>query len=240
MERLQKAIAHSGYCSRRAAEKLIEAGKVKVNHQVVKELGYKVNSDDLIEVEGKKLKKEKHEYFILFKPRGVISAARDDKGRTTVVDLIDTARTRIYPVGRLDYDTTGLLLLTNDGDFANKMMHPSNKIKKTYIAFVDGLIEPAQIKKLEQGVVIEGYKTAKAKARILEKDFKNKNSKVQIVISEGKNHQIKNMFEAVGLRVRKLHREKYGHLNLNGLVPGAYRKLKKQEIEDLLMSVNEK
>lgn len=240
MERLQKAIAHSGYCSRRAAEKLIEAGKVKVNHQVVTELGHKVNSDDIIEIEGKRLKKEKLEYYILFKPKGVISAASDDKGRTTVVDLIDKARTRIYPVGRLDYDTTGLLLLTNDGEFANKMMHPSNKIKKTYIAFINGLIGAEQIKKLEQGVMIDGYKTAKAKAKILEKDFKNKNSKVQMTISEGKNHQIKKMFEAVGLRVRKLHRQNYGHLNLNGLIPGEYRKLTKNEIEDLLLLANEK
>lgn len=234
MDRLQKAIAHSGYCSRRAAEKLIEAGKVKVNNQVVKELGYKVNSDDIIEVEGHRLKKEKKEYFLLYKPKGVISAASDDKGRTTVVDLLEYAKTRIYPVGRLDYDTTGALLLTNDGDFAHKMMHPTNEVKKTYLAFVSGIIEPEQIKKLEQGVEIDGYKTAKAKAKILEKDFKNKNSKVQLIISEGKNHQVKKMFEAVGLRVRKLHRQKYGHLNLNGLTPGEYRKLNKNEITDLL------
>jgi len=170
----------------------------------------------------------------LFKPKSFISSASDEHDRETVVDLIDEAKGRIYPVGRLDYDTTGLIILTNDGEFANKMMHPSSKMKKSYIAFVDGLIEAEQIKKLEQGVMIDGKKTGKAKAKILHKDFKLKKSKVRIIISEGRNHQVKNMFEAVDLKVRKLHREAYGNLNLHGLVPGEYRKLKLTEVEDLL------
>ncbi|MDF9867822.1 23S rRNA pseudouridine2605 synthase [Bacilli bacterium PM5-3] len=233
MERLQKVIAQSGICSRRKAEQLIVDGKVKVNGDVVCELGTKVIDSDIIIVDNKKIKREKKEYYLLFKPKSIISSTTDEHSRETVVDIIETDA-RIYPVGRLDYDTTGLIILTNDGEFANKMMHPSSKVKKGYIAFVDGLIGAEQIKKLEQGVLIDNKMTKKAKAKILHKDFKQEKSKVRLIISEGKNHQVKRMFEAVGLKVRKLHRETYGSLNLNGLVPGEYRKLKRSEVEDLL------
>ena len=234
MERLQKVIAQSGVCSRRKAEELIVEGKVKVNGDVVCELGTKVEDNDIILVNDKKIKREKKEYYLLFKPKSIISSTDDEHERTTVVDLIETANVRLYPIGRLDYDTTGLIILTNDGEFANKMMHPSSKIKKSYLAFIDGLIDAEQIKQLEQGVTVEGKKTAKAKAKILHKDFKLAKCKVRLIISEGRNHQVKKMFEAVGLKVRKLHRESYGNLNLNGLVPGEYRKLKLDEINDLL------
>ena len=233
MERLQKVIAQSGICSRRKAEQLIEEGKVSVNGNIITTQGYKVNESDFISVNGKKIKKEKKEYYLLFKPKSVISSVNDEHERLTVVDLIDDAHSRLFPVGRLDYDTTGLIILTNDGEFANMMMHPSSHLKKGYIAFVDGLIEADQMKQLEQGVLIDGHKTKKAKAKILHKDFNLKKSKVRILISEGRNHQVKKMFEALGLNVRKLHRETYGNLNLNGLVPGQYRKLKLNEIEDL-------
>lgn len=232
MIRLQKAIADLGYCSRREAEKLILENRVKVNGVIVSELGTKVSENDYIMIDNKKLKRKRKEYYVLFKPKAIISSTSDEFERTTVVDLIDTNE-RIYPIGRLDYNTTGLIILTNDGDFANLMMHPSSKIKKSYLAYVDGLIEANQVKQLERGVVIDKKMTSKAKVKIVEKDFKNNNSKVIITISEGRNHQVKKMFEAVGLKVRKLHRQSYGSINLNGLVAGEYRKLKPSEIKDL-------
>lgn len=233
MIRLQKAIADAGYCSRREAEKLISEHRVKVNGIVVSELGSKVSEHDHIMVDNKKLKKKRKDYYVLFKPKSIISSTSDEHDRTTVVDLIET-KERIYPVGRLDYNTTGLIILTNDGDFANLMMHPSSKIKKTYLAYVDGLIEASQAKELERGVMVDKQMTGKAKIKIVEKDFKNENSKVQITISEGRNHQVKKMFEAVGLKVRKLHRQSYGSINLSGLVAGEYRRLNQREVKDLI------
>lgn len=232
MIRLQKAIADLGYCSRREAEKLILENRVRVNGIVINELGSKVSESDSIMVDSKKLKRKRKEYYMLFKPRSIISSTNDEHDRTTVIDLIDTNE-RIYPIGRLDYDTTGLILLTNDGDFANLMMHPSSKIKKTYIAYIDGLIDANQVRELEKGVMFDDKITSKAKVKILEKDMKNANSKVQITIAEGRNHQVKKMFQAVGLNVRKLHRSTYGCVNLSGLVAGEYRKLTQQEVKDL-------
>lgn len=232
MIRLQKAIADLGYCSRREVEKLILENRVRVNGIVINELGSKVSESDSIMVDSKKLKRKRKEYYMLFKPRSIISSTNDEHDRTTVIDLIDTNE-RIYPIGRLDYDTTGLILLTNDGDFANLMMHPSSKIKKTYIAYIDGLIDANQVRELEKGVMFDDKITSKAKVKILEKDMKNANSKVQITIAEGRNHQVKKMFQAVGLNVRKLHRSTYGCVNLSGLVAGEYRKLTQQEVKDL-------
>lgn len=232
MERLQKVIAQAGVCSRREAEKLIQAGKVMVNSQIVVELGTKVNTSDVIKVNNKLIKRNRLEYYVLYKPKHVISSTSDDKDRTTVIDLIKS-KARLYPVGRLDYDTTGVLLITNDGEFANMMMHPRNKILKTYVAYVSGMIDASKIKELEKGVMIDNYQTAKAKAKILDKDFANNNCTVQLIIAEGKNHQVKKMFEAIGLKVRKLHRSKYGLINLNGLVPGMYRPLTSNEIKEL-------
>ena len=157
MERLQKVIAQSGYTSRRNAEKLIIEKKVSVNGKIVSELGTKVDSKDIIEIDGKMLEKSNKVYILLNKPRGVISSAKDEMGRKTVVDLIDTDE-RIYPIGRLDYDTTGLLLLTNDGELANKLMHPKNNVPKTYLAKVNGLLDKNSIDKLKNGVVVDGKK----------------------------------------------------------------------------------
>lgn len=233
MERLQKVIANLGYCSRRKAEELIKEGKVLVNGNIVTELGTKVKNSDTIEVEGNILDNNKnYEYYILNKPRGVVTTTNDEHGRKTVIDLIDTS-TRIYPIGRLDYDTTGLLLLTNDGELANKLMHPSFKIDKTYIAKIEGIISPISIKKLRSGVVIDGYKTRPARVKVKSIDKKTNKSIVEITISEGKNHQVKKMFEAVGHQVLKLKREKYAIFDIKDLKVGEYRKLTFKEVSVL-------
>ena len=232
MERLQKVIANSGYCSRRKAEELIEAGKVKVNGKTIYELGTKVDSNDTIMINNKSLKKEDKVYYLLNKPRQVITSVSDDKGRKTVVDLIDT-KERIYPVGRLDYDTTGALILTNDGELANMLMHPSSNINKVYIAKIKGLIGKKEINKLESGVVIDGFKTSKSIARIKKYDKTTDTSIVELTIHEGKNHQVKKMFEAIGYDVIKLKRERIAFLNVNDLKSGEYRKLNPKEIKKL-------
>lgn len=233
MERLQKVIANLGYCSRRKAEELIKKGKVLVNGNIVTELGTKVKNSDTIEVEGNILDNNKnYEYYILNKPRGVVTTTNDEHGRKTVIDLIDSS-TRIYPIGRLDYDTTGLLLLTNDGELANKLMHPSFKIDKTYIAKIEGIISPISIKKLRSGVVIDGYKTRPARVKVKSIDKKTNKSIVEITISEGKNHQVKKMFEAVGHQVLKLKREKYAIFDIKDLKVGEYRKLTFKEVSVL-------
>lgn len=230
MERIQKRISSLGYCSRRKAEELISDGKVKVNGITVREMGVKVKSSDTIEVENTILDNNKnYEYYILNKPKGVVSTASDDLGRKTVVDLIDT-RTRIYPIGRLDYDTTGLLLLTNDGVLANKLMHPSSNIYKTYVARVDGIVKGYDIKRLKDGVMIDGVKTAKCHVKLKSVDAKKEKSIVELTIHEGKNHQVKKMFESLGYRVSKLKREKYANMDLTGLKIGEYRKLSNKEI----------
>ena len=236
MERLQKVIANYGYTSRRKAEELILAGKVKVNGSVVKELGVKVNPNDLIEVEGNVLENTSKAYFLLNKPRGVITSVSDDKNRKTVVDLIETPK-RIYPVGRLDYDTTGALLLTNDGELANLLMHPKNKIDKVYVAKVNGLIGKEEITKLCNGVIIDGIKTSKAKARIMKYDKKTDTSIVELTIHEGKNHQVKNMFKAIGYEVLKLKRERIAFLDIKGLNSGEYIELNPKEVKKLYNEV---
>ncbi len=239
MERLQKVIANLGYCSRRKAEELISNGKVSVNGTIVTELGTKVKKGDTIEVEGNILDNNKnYEYYILNKPRGVVTTTNDEHGRKTVVDLIDTS-TRIYPVGRLDYDTTGLLLLTNDGELANKLMHPSSNIEKTYVAKIEGLISPISVKKLKSGVVIDGYKTRPAKVKVKKYNKSTNKSIVEITISEGKNHQVKKMFEAVGHHVEKLKREKYAIFDIKSLKVGEYRKLTFKEISILYSLFND-
>lgn len=240
MERLQKVIANSGYCSRRKAEELIKNGLVTVNGTLVTELGVKVNPKDIIEVEGQKINKENKEYYLLYKPRFVISASTDDKNRKTVVDLINTD-VRIYPVGRLDYDTTGIILLTNDGEFANLMMHPKNKIDKVYIVKIKGIMFPNLINTLQRGVLIDGRKTSKCKVKVKRYDKKTDTSIVEVVIHEGRNHQIKKMFEAIGKDVLKLKREQISFLNLVGLSSGEYRRLNPKEVKQLYNeAMNEK
>ena len=232
MERLQKVIANSGYCSRRKAEELICNGEVKVNGKIVTELGTCVDKSDAITVSGKSLTYEQKEYILLNKPRGVITSTNDEKGRKTVLDLIDTDK-RLYPVGRLDYDTTGALLLTNDGELANLLMHPKNNIEKLYIAKVNGFVDKDSLIKLAKGVYIDNFKTAKAKVRLKKYDKKTNTSIVEIIIHEGKNHQVKKMFEAVGYEVLKLKRGRISFLTIDSLKSGEYRYLSLKEVKKL-------
>lgn len=234
MERLQKVIAQSGVASRRKAEALIASGHVTVNSKLVTEMGVKVSAKDVIEVDGVPLTQESFVYYLFYKPRGVISAVKDDKKRKVVTDYFTDVPERIYPVGRLDYDTSGLLLLTNDGDFSQKLTHPKHELEKTYVAKVTGIATNTTLKPLRNGVKIEGRKTAPAKFKVLSADMVTKKSIVELTIHEGRNHQVKKMLEAVGLPVEKLKRELYGNLDLKGLNPGTYRQLSKKEVSSLL------
>lgn len=233
MERLQKVIAHAGIASRRKAEEMILEGRVKVNGSVVKELGRKVTSSDRIEVDGIQIEGEEPVYFLFYKPRGVISSVQDDKGRKVVTDFFETIKERIYPVGRLDYDTSGLLLLTNDGEFANLLMHPSNEIDKVYVAKTKGIPSREKLASLSRGIVLEDGKTAPAKTKLLSVDKKKDSAIVEITIHEGRNRQVRRMFEAIGHPVLKLKREKYGFLTLNGLRTGEIRELTHHEVKQL-------
>ena len=232
MERLQKVIAASGVTSRRKAEELITQGKVMVDGIVINELGYKVNGNEEIIVDGIKINKEDKVYYLLNKPRGVVTTTSDEKGRKTVLDLIDDNR-RIYPVGRLDYDTTGALILTNDGEFANNLMHPKNEIDKVYIAKISGFLTPSDIMSLKKGVLIDGVKTSKAKVRVRKTDKETRTSIVELTIHEGRNHQVKNMFKVLGYEVIKLKRERIAFLDVKSLSSGEYRVLNPKEVKQL-------
>ncbi|MRH42354.1 pseudouridine synthase [Aquibacillus halophilus] len=235
-ERLQKVIAQSGITSRRKAEKLIEDGKVKVNGQVIKTLGTKVSQDDKIEVEGVPLEKEEPVYFMLYKPRGVISSVKDDKNRKVVTDFLPEVTQRIYPIGRLDYDTSGLLLLTNDGEFANLIMHPSYEIDKVYVAKTKGIPEREDLQKLKKGVTVDGDKLKAAHVKLLSADTRKNTAIIQLVLHEGKNRQVRRMMEAINFPVDKLKRERYGFLTLQGLNPGESRELTPHEVKQLRAS----
>lgn len=238
MERLQKVIANSGICSRRKAETLILEGRVRVNGTLVTKLGTTVSEKDNIEVDGVKIENQDKVYYLLNKPRGVVTTTSDDKNRKTVVNLIDTKK-RIYPVGRLDYDTTGALILTNDGEFSNLMMHPKNEIDKVYVAKLEGIIKGEDIKKLKGGIKIDNEVLVKAsRVKLRKTDLKNQTSFVEITIHEGKNHQVKKMFEQVGYRVDKLKRERIAFLDVNSLTSGEYRELNKKEIHQLYALAN--
>ncbi len=232
MERLQKVIANRGYCSRRKAEELILQKKVKVNNEVISELGVKIDENAIIEIEGQIIVKEQKEYILLNKPRGVVTTTKDDKHRKVVSDLIETDK-RLYPVGRLDYDTTGALILTNDGDLTNLLLHPKNEIDKVYIAKINGILTGKAIAILKSGVIIDGVKTSRAKVKVKRVDKKNKTTIVEITIHEGKNHQIKKMFSAVGYEVLKLKREKIAFLDVTKLKFGEYRHLTIKEVKQL-------
>ena len=230
MERLQKVIAQAGIASRRKAEELIKDGNVKVNGEVIKELGTKVSESDKVEVNNKPIEKETKEYYLLNKPRGVITTTNDEHGRKTVTDLIETSA-RIYPVGRLDYDTTGAILLTNDGEFANILMHPSNKIDKVYLAKLEGIIKGEQINALIYGVMLDDVLVKASRVKLKKVNQENLTSMVEITIHEGKNHQVKRMFESVGFHVEKLTRERIGIFDINNLKSGQYRKLTPKEVQ---------
>lgn len=233
MERLQKVIANLGYCSRRKAEELISMGSVYVNGTQVTELGTKVNNSDIIVIDGKTINKNvQKEYYLLNKPRGVICSVKDELNRRIVTDLINT-EARIYPVGRLDYDTTGALILTNDGDFANTLMHPSNEVEKTYLAITEGIMTTEEIYKLKSGITIDGTKVIPKRLKIKKRDLEKNREKVEITIIEGKNHIVKKMFEAIGHPVNKLTRERIAFLDVKGLKSGEYRLLTHDEVKRL-------
>ena len=232
MERLQKVIAEAGYASRRKAEELITSGKVYVNGEKVTELGTKVSGNDDIVVDGIHLEKEEYVYFLLNKPRGVISSVSDEHNRKTVVDYVDTPK-RIYPVGRLDYDTTGLIILTNDGNLANSLMHPSNGVPKTYVAKLNKVLTPSDLMKLKSGVNIDGVVCKPLKAKIKKTDAEKDYSIVEITIVEGRNHIVKNIFKKLGYLVDKLSRVEYAFLTTDGLRSGEYRALSIKEVKKL-------
>lgn len=237
MERLQKYLSSCGIASRRKSEELILAGKVKVNGKVVTELGTKVSEKDEVEVENMEVYRKEKEYYLLYKPEKTICSVSDEKGRTTVVDLIETDE-KIFPVGRLDYDTTGLLLLTNDGELTNKLTHPKGFVEKTYIAKVSGIVTGKEIHELEEGIELEGVKTKKARAKLKKIDKKNNKTYVELTITEGRNHQVKNMFAALGHKVLKLKRISYAFFDLKGMKIGEYRRLTSKEVKQLYNYVN--
>lgn len=231
MERLQKVIAKYGYASRREAEKLIKGNKVLVNDELVTELGTKVSSTDIIKINGKIINKEvNREYYLLNKPREVVSTREDPEKRITVVDLINTEE-RIYPVGRLDYNTTGLIILTNDGDFANYIASPRNEVEKTYLAKLNKILTIDDLKKIKNGILIDKTKVNIGKIKIKNKNIEKNTCYVELTIVEGRNHIIKRLFQSLGYTVLKLTRIKIGHLSIDNLQSGEYRKLKIKEVK---------
>jgi len=234
-ERLQKVMASCGVASRRKCEEIISAGRVKVNGLVIKELGTKVSKTDEISVDGKILNKQLLVYYVLNKPTGYLTAVSDKLGRRTVMDLIDpeTKKTRIFPIGRLDYDTSGVLLLTNDGELSYRLTKSAKEIEKTYHARVNGIITQEAIIRLMKGVMIDGKMTKRAKVDVLDIDKANQSTLLEITITEGRNRQVRKMCEAVGFDVKKLKRVSFGGIDLEGLSVGEYRALKPHEVKVL-------
>ncbi|WP_339292965.1 pseudouridine synthase [Paenibacillus sp. FSL W8-0187] len=235
MERLQKIMAQAGVASRRKCEELILEGKVQVNGETVTELGTKADpAQDIITVSGKPIKNEKKVYIMLNKPKGVITSASDPEGRKIVSDYLKGIKERVYPIGRLDYDTEGLLLLTNDGEFANLLSHPKYHVPKTYLATVKGVPHGTELDKLRQGIMLEDGMTSPAEVEYKDVDPDNKQSVISITIHEGRNRQVRRMFEAISHPVTRLKRISYGDLLLQNLKRGLYRHLTANEINQLL------
>lgn len=231
--RLNKYIAASGLASRRKADELIKEGKVCINGKILDELGYDVAPDDVVEVNGNLIEPAKNYiYIMLNKPKGYITSAADDKGRPTVMDLVNDLDGRLFPVGRLDYNTSGLLLLTNDGEFAYHLTHPKHQVEKIYLAKISGTLSEQRITKLRKGVDIGGFITSPARVKVLRQ--MEKTALVEIRIYEGKNRQIRRMFAVVGNKVIELERIAIGDLQLGHLKAGHYRKLAPREIEYLM------
>lgn len=226
--RINKYLAACGMASRRECDRLIAEGGVTVNGKTAV-IGQEINSDDEVLVNGKKAVLQKNEYYILNKPKGYICSVSDDKGRKTVLDLMPQNVGRIYPVGRLDYDSEGLLILTTDGELAQRLTHPSNEVPKTYLVKVEGICTEAALNPIRSGVEIEGgYVTKKCKAHIVETN--KAYTKIHVTLTEGKNREVRKMFAAIGKEVSLLKRIKVGELTLRGLDRGAYRKLSAQEV----------
>ena len=234
-ERLQKVMASCGVASRRKCEEYITAGRVKVNGNIITELGTRVSPKDLIEVDGVELNRQQLVYYVLNKPTGYLTAVSDNLGRRTVMDLIDpeTKKTRIFPVGRLDYDTSGLLLLTNDGKLSYNLTRSEKEVEKVYQARVDGIITQTAVTSLIKGIVIDGIKTKPARVEVISFDKKNNSTLIHIGITEGRNRQVRKMCESVGFEVKKLKRLSFAGITLDGLSVGEYRELKPHEIKKL-------
>ncbi len=229
--RINKYLATSGVASRRKAESMILSHRVKVNGKIVTELATDITENDIVLLDNKQINAHiDFEYFMLNKPKGYVSTASDDRGRKTVVSLINS-KSRIYPVGRLDFDSEGLLILTNDGELTNKLTHPRNNISKTYLVNINSTITETELQKLRNGVIIDGYKLHECIIKIIEK---NKiETKMEITIFEGRNREIRKMFECIGKKVVFLKRIKIADLSLGSLKRGEYRQLSSKEIEYL-------
>ena len=228
--RLQKYLADAQVASRRKAEEMILEGRVSVNGEVITQLGTKVEDGDRVEVDGKEVHPaDKLVYIMLHKPEGYVTTAKEQFGRPAVLDLVDCGY-RVYPVGRLDYDTSGLLLLTNDGELTYRLTHPKHNVNKTYIAMVEGVPTAEEMKKFSSGLVIDDYKTAPAKISIIKK---GKYTALKIIIHEGKNRQVRKMCAAIGHEVKYLKRVSTGKLYLGTLEKGKYRYLTEDEVEYL-------
>lgn len=238
--RLQKLLAHAGVSSRRQAEQLIQAGLVTVNGEVVTILGTRVQPQDKVAVRGRVIAVSVEDlvYYLLHKPTGVISSAKDPQGRKTVVDLLKAVPQRVYPVGRLDYDTSGILLLTNDGELAHRLMHPSYGVEKTYRVGVKERPSEAALNQLRKGVLLEDGKTAPAKVREISRVGEGSLYNIDITIHEGRNRQVRRMFAQVGYPVVTLKRIRFGPVELErSLSPGKYRPLNEKEVHELRRAV---
>ncbi|MGM0445572.1 MAG: pseudouridine synthase [Bacillota bacterium] len=233
MERLQKVMAHAGVASRRKSEEIIAAGRVKVNGKTVTEMGTKVDpQNDIIEVDGKEISKEKKVYYKLYKPTDFVTTVDDPQGRETVLDLIDDIKQRVYPVGRLDMDSSGLLILTNDGDLTYKITHPSHELKKEYEVVINGKLNSINLNKFRQGIKLQEGKTSPARIYKINEDSKNTTYKV--TIHEGMNRQIRRMFNKLGYNVVSLKRVRIGNITLGSLRPAEYKPIGKEDLQDLL------
>ena len=232
-ERLQKLLAAAGVASRREAEKLIVAGRVQVNGKVITELGYKCGPQSSIKVDGKLIAREKKVYYLFNKPKGVVTTMEDPEGRACIAEYVQELKQRVYPVGRLDYNTEGLLLLTNDGALAQALTHPSHQVGKTYTARVKGLMQDDDLDKLRMGVRLEDGLTAPARTELLERDKERGLTTFNLTIYEGRNRQVRRMCEAIGFPVRDLKRIKLGPLNLKGTARGKLRPLSEGEVDAL-------
>jgi len=230
--RLQKYLAHAGVASRRAAEELIASGKVRVNGKIVRELGTVVNENDRVDVNGRRAVLEaRRVYLVMNKPLGVVTTMRDPQGRKTVAELIPKGWPRVVPVGRLDYDTDGALLLTNDGELANVLTHPRFGVEKTYRALLQGRLLPEQVAELRTGVALEEFRAAGARLRVVA--VRRDTSVVDLTVHEGKNRQVRRMFEAVGHKVLALTRLRFGPISVGSLAPGAVRPATEKELAAL-------
>ncbi len=225
-------------CSRRRAEELIVQGRVKVDGVVVDTLGYKVRGDQEITIDDKTITKEEKVVYIMNKPKNIITSVSDDKNRTTVVDLIDSPF-RVFPIGRLDFDSSGLIILTNDGDLANKIIHPKFHIPKTYEVTINDILKEEDMKKLQNGVKVDDYVSSPAKLKILKTNPNKKTTFIKMTIYEGHNRQIRKMFESLGYLVIKLHRIEEANIKIGNLRPGEYRKLKPFEVVSLKNYLNQ-